>query len=133
METCYQIPPGKIAHQNIDGEVIVIHFDTGNYYSLNGSAAELWGLLDKPRNVASFAALFSDWDGQASQAVQRFLDELSSEQLVQRIQAQGVTVSNGAPVPFVPPLLEKYSDMQHLLLADPMHDVVEQGWPKVKA
>jgi hypothetical protein len=29
-------------------------------------------------------------------------------------------------------LFEKYTDMESLLLADPIHEVDEQGWPKLK-
>jgi hypothetical protein len=39
--------------------------------------------------------------------------------------------NNGHDKPsFTPPLLHKYSDMQELLLLDPIHDVDEAGWPK---
>ena len=38
----------------------------------------------------------------------------------------------GAPA-FVVPTLEKYTDMEALLLADPIHEVDEAaGWPKPK-
>ena len=30
------------------------------------------------------------------------------------------------------PLIEKYEDMQEMLLADPIHDVEAMGWPKLK-
>jgi hypothetical protein len=30
------------------------------------------------------------------------------------------------------PVLEKYTDMQELLLLDPIHDVEEAGWPKAR-
>jgi hypothetical protein len=44
---------------------------------------------------------------------------------------QILPASNGHAKPsFNPPLLNKYSDMQELLLLDPIHDVDEAGWPK---
>jgi hypothetical protein len=37
-------------------------------------------------------------------------------------------------VPFVAPVLRKYTDMQEFMLVDPIHDVdVDAGWPHVKA
>ena len=33
---------------------------------------------------------------------------------------------------FTPPKVNKYSDMQDLLLLDPIHDVDEKGWPESK-
>jgi hypothetical protein len=32
----------------------------------------------------------------------------------------------------VPPVLERYTDMQELLFLDPIHDVDESGWPHRK-
>jgi hypothetical protein len=34
---------------------------------------------------------------------------------------------------FQPPTLRKYTDMQDLLLIDPIHEVDDLGWPGVKA
>jgi hypothetical protein len=46
---------------------------------------------------------------------------------------------NGQPLPadvlpaaFVAPVLHKHTDMQDLLLLDPIHEVDETGWPSVK-
>ena len=133
METCYRIPSAKIAHQNIDGEVIVIHFDTGSYYSLNGSAAALWQMLGQPRSVHSLCSRFANSDAHTERAVQRFVSELASEGLLESLNAVSVKSRGDAPIPFDAPVIEKYSDMQYLLLADPLHDVEEEGWPKVKA
>ena len=33
---------------------------------------------------------------------------------------------------FVPPSLEKHSDIQDLLLLDPIHEVAQSGWPMRK-
>ena len=33
---------------------------------------------------------------------------------------------------FEAPILHKYTDMQDLLLLDPIHEVDEAGWPSVK-
>jgi hypothetical protein len=35
-------------------------------------------------------------------------------------------------LPFEPPVLRVYTDMQALLLLDPIHEVDESGWPNVK-
>jgi hypothetical protein len=44
------------------------------------------------------------------------------------IEAGGI---GGVPDPFDPPVLEKYTDMQHLILLDPVHEVDErEGWPR---
>ena|SRR6476660_8869681 len=35
----------------------------------------------------------------------------------------------GTAAAFVTPELHKYTDMQELLLVDPIHEVAEEGWP----
>ena len=35
------------------------------------------------------------------------------------------------PQPFSMPILHKYTDLEALLLIDPVHDVTTQGWPNL--
>ena len=35
----------QIVHETIDGETVVINLDSGSYYSLEGSGADLWSRL----------------------------------------------------------------------------------------
>lgn len=133
MDACYRISSMKIAHQNIDGEIIVIHYETGNYYSLSGSGARLWEMLERPQSVEALAARFENGRDRAERAVTTFVEKLLGEGLIERTHEAAMPVANGELIPFAPPVLERYSDLQQLLLADPIHDVEEQGWPKVKA
>jgi hypothetical protein len=69
--------------------------------------------------------------------VQRFLDELTAESLTERSTTSDAPSNADAPIPsaeqqpYTPPVLERYSDMQALLVLDPIHEVDEQGWPHV--
>jgi hypothetical protein len=132
METSYQITSAKIVHQTIDGEVMVICFDTGNYYSLTGAAAELWRMLSSPQTARGLRSRFADGDQEADGAVKRFLDTLIAEGLIEAAAAAATapaaandTISSSSLV------IEKYSDLQSLLLLDPIHDAEEEGWPKL--
>ena len=40
-----------------------------------------------------------------------------------------VIASAGQLLPVEPPVLHKYTDLQDLLLLDPIHDTDEAGWP----
>ena len=123
-------------HQTLDGEVIVVNLDTGTYYSFDGVAAEIWAAIERGLTVQEAVAEAADrYDASsdvAEPAVKRFLAELASEELI-----VGVNGSEplAAPVDGVPhdgfpePLLNKYTDMQELLLLDPIHEVDERGWP----
>jgi hypothetical protein len=70
--------------------------------------------------------------------VQDLLAQLQQENLIVPVDGTGavdldleVPSHNGHEKPsFNLPLLHKYSDMQELLLLDPIHDVDDAGWPK---
>jgi len=132
-DVSYQIAAEKVAHQIIDGEVIVIHFDTGDYYSLTGTGVDLWQMLAKPQNLRNIRARFADWSINAETSVKRFMTALVEEGLIEVTSAPGGATVAAEAIPFRDPVIEKYSDMKTILLADPIHDVQEEGWPKVKA
>lgn len=106
----------------------------------------IWELLQQSATiseiVAKLAAIYESSPGPLSEAVQKFIEELRSENLI--IANNIVTAQNHQPdaktirpsptnanQPFTPPHLHKYTDMQDLLLLDPIHDVTETGWPHV--
>jgi hypothetical protein len=61
-----------------------------------------------------------------------FMDRLVQENLVMRVS--GAPASSAAlpkgEIRFELPAMEKYGDMQDLLLSDPIHEVDEAGWPR---
>ncbi len=131
---------GRVLHDAIDGEVIVIDLTTGTYYSLRGSAAEMWGVLQRSPGATRddlAEALLAGYEtnGHELDAVASFLDKLHEEGLVNVVEGTQATV---APAPradaagvFAAPVLEKFTDMQDLVLIDPVHEVTEAGWPNV--
>jgi hypothetical protein len=135
-----------VIHEAIDGEVVVINLATGTYYSLRGSAAEAWELIQRPDGVvlgqlvATLAARFDAPPSDLRAALEPFLADLGEEGLVSWANdaassgtgVELVAASNGHADPaggFEPPRLEKFTDMQELVLLDPVHEVGESGWP----
>jgi len=138
----FRVNTPKVVHETIDGEVIIIHLDTGCYYSLDGTGAAVWDRLDHGASLGEI----SEWLGQtypdsvpqALSAVAQLAAELQSEDLIAASDA-APAARNGKPEPavtlppaFVVPVLHKHTDMQDLLLLDPIHEVDETGWPSVK-
>lgn len=128
-----------VAHESIDGEVIVINLISGNYYSLEGTGAEIWESIDRGYSLPKITALFADRyttdAANISPTIDRFVAELERENLiVARIQdtpeRQPARSINPQSIAFIPPIINRYSDMQELLLLDPIHDVDATGWPK---
>ena len=134
---------GTVLHDTIDDEVIVIDLTTGTYYSLRGTAAEVWGLLQRSpgmthEELAQAVVVRYQTNGHdVEAAMTQFLGQLHAEGLVSEVPASPATPAVAAmvepsttPAPeFVAPVLEKYTDMQDLVLIDPVHDVSEAGWP----
>lgn len=141
----FQLNQPDVVAEIFGDEIIAIHLKRGCYYSIEQSGASIWRLAIAGANVREIIAdIHQSYTGdrtEIQQHVQRFLDELQAAELI-------VPVTNGVhsathvatthpptnPIrePFVPPSLAEYTDMQELLLLDPIHDVDERGWPLQK-
>lgn len=124
-----------IVYDVIDGQVLIIRSDTGAYYSLDGTAAEIWAALlatgDEAAMAAQLAARHPEAAGELPGEVSAFVDRLIEERLVET-GAVGVAESVEVPTStsWTTPVLEAFSDMKDLLLFDPIHEVGPEGWPQ---
>ena len=137
----YRVNEGAVIHETIDGETVVIDLSTGTYFSLRDSAAAIWSLVVTGTTAESAAvALAERYDGSPEllqAAAAELLEELARENLV--VSTAGVIASlppaahaDGERLPFTRPVLEKYTDMQDIILLDPVHHVdAATGWPSV--
>jgi Coenzyme PQQ synthesis protein D (PqqD) len=136
-----------VLHEAIDGEVIIIDLATGTYYSLRDSAADVWGFVQRSPGIGTreladaLAHRYATNGADVESAVMRFMEDLLAEGLVRtstrRTETTGADVagmgSNGGPAAaFAPPVLERFTDMQDLVLLDPVHQVGESGWPHAR-
>ena len=134
----YKIVDHNVAHEIIDGEVIIIHFDTGNYYSLEGIAAQMWQWFAARASRQQILDAFQDLQPRQIQHLDEFIDFLLKEELLMTTEpgAESESPSTSSlpkhEVPFQSPKYTKYNDMQVLLMSDPLHDVDETGWPNLE-
>jgi Coenzyme PQQ synthesis protein D (PqqD) len=124
------IPGDRVVSETIDGEVVAIDLESGSYYSLEGPAARAWEAIragqDLDGVVAAVAAECGVDADEARADVAAFLAELESEGLL----AVGNGSAPSGPGPgSVQLVLHRYTDMQDLIVLDPIHDVDETGWP----
>jgi hypothetical protein len=146
-QMCFTINTPTIVHETIDNEVVMIDFDTGNYYSLDKVGTEIWGHIVRGASVGAIVeALARRYDVSRSEihdSVQRLVAELQAERLVMPDSTGAGATAIGSDPPaaagveastssFEAPVLHKYTDMQELLLLDPIHEVDETGWPSVR-
>lgn len=139
----FRINTPTVTHETIDGEAVIINLDTGNYYSLVDAGSFIWSLVDKGASASEVQhVILQTYHGDAQdvdRGVQELLAQLQQENLIVPVDGAGDALdlapvapgNNGHEKPsFNPPSLNKYSDMQELLLLDPIHDVDDAGWPK---
>jgi hypothetical protein len=76
----------RVVLQRVDGQAILLHVDTGRYYSLEEVSGRVWDLCDGKHSVAAITAgICREYEAPAD-AVERdvltFLREMAEEQLV---------------------------------------------------
>lgn len=133
-------PSPNISARSFGDEIVAANFVSGIYYSMLGSAAQIWeGLIaGAPRDhVVSEVAALSDCDpAEFASAGAEFIDALLAEQLI--VPAEGLKPVDWKPAATVeaaygPPMLQRFDDMADLLVIDPVHDVEDMGWPHASA
>jgi hypothetical protein len=122
----FRVNSPKVIHQIFETEVVIVNLETGIYYSIRGSGMDIWCALDAGMAPAEIVSAFA-----AEPAVQDFIEELEREQLIVATNGEPEAGEKLSPAQtFVPPILEKFTDMREMLLIDPIHELDEGGWPK---
>ncbi len=134
-EQRYQPNEPNVIQEVIDGEAIIADLGRGLYFSLDDLGSRIWAALVSgcsSRDITEVCT--SRLSAEAGQGFQDLLDQLLAEQLL--VPAAGDGTANGAATfldgfedAYAPPRLSKYTDMEQLLLLDPIHEVDETGWP----
>lgn len=135
-------PFPHVIFEEADSEVVVVDLVRGIYYYLTGTAAYLWMALHAGKSFSETVASLSDaieLIAEVSDDCERFTLDLMNEGLLKPCEKMAEAAPS-APDPkdfvtgkYVPPSIETYSDLQDILLLDPVHDVDESGWPIPRA
>jgi hypothetical protein len=138
----FRVNSPRVMHETIEGEVILIDLTTGSYYSLRDAGTEVWHAIESGSDEDGIGDAFElRYEGPREEirsAVGRLLDELAAEGLIEPVDSDAVSDERAsiAPrpgadgrTPFQAPVLEKHTDMQDLILLDPVHEVDPRGWP----
>jgi hypothetical protein len=129
----------SVVHEKFGDETVIVSLDSGSYYSAQGTGGVIWNLVSEgssERNIVRhIRAEFNGDSDEISRATANFLDQLIEESLVSPEyvdDGDGSSLAHSVGKPdqvFVTPLLQKYTDMEEMLMLDPIHEVDEQGWP----
>jgi hypothetical protein len=141
----YAIDTARIVSEIIDGEAVVIDLANGYYYSLDPTATAIWEAIQSgqsvPRIVSALRRRYDCSGVDPEPATLEFLAQLSADDLIAPDPSPGAspdldtsaTVDDPREaVPFRAPTLQRFTDMQHFLLVDPIHEVDDRGWPHAR-
>jgi hypothetical protein len=144
MTVHYTVLP-TVSMERLDGETIVIDFESGRFYSFRESAADLLWLISLGIEFALFESVlqryFSIQDiNELTRDVDSFIETILSLNLIEKIVVNSEIDSAGlsdVELPedylrrdWVSPLLVSNDELSDLLKIDPIHDVTESGWPE---
>ncbi len=133
----YRILRPRIVYEVLNNEVIAIDFDTGTYFVLPHAAKQVWLLIEKQISVEQIAQLMADhYQRGYSQVlldIEPFIEQLLCNGLIELSDSQGS--AEGVQIDsqgwqYDAPKLMTYTDVQDLLLLDPIHEIAEVGWPE---
>ena len=135
----YRVNSPQVINETIDGEAIMINLATGSYYSLDRVGGDVWTLLEASLSVDDIVAQLGQRYDAAEDDIRRgvsdLVQRLSDEELVvpcddgDAVGAASLEPVPASRLPFRAPSLEKFTDMQDLILLDPVHEVDSRGWP----
>ncbi len=131
----------QVITEHFDDEVVAINLETGCYYNMEKSGALVWMLICQG---VTFDEIMHEVEQRylgeralIEPSIWQFMDELQQAQLVVQSTDSAIAQpdtplrlpASSAKIAFTPPVLCEYTDMQELLLLDPIHEVSNQGWP----
>ena len=140
----YQVLP-SVSMERLDGETIVIDFESGRFYSFRESAADLLWLISTGIEFALFESVLQKYfrvheSTDLFQDIGSFIDTLLGLNLIEMSAVDSEIDSTGisdVELPedylrrdWVSPLLVSNDELSDLLKIDPIHDVTESGWPE---
>jgi hypothetical protein len=134
----YRIMSPPVVLETVDEETIIVNLDTGSYYDLNHTGGRLLEALGRGAGlddaVARLAADYGVDEDALAAAAAVLVGRLEEEGIIVAAEADPAAdsaVNGWAPPakPYEAPALSKYTDMQELLLLDPVHEVDGAGWP----
>lgn len=128
----------RMIHETLDQETVIIDTESGIYFNIGGSGSLIFQILKEGATndtiTDRLAVHYQSDPASLRPVVEKFTADLLTEAIIvvadQPTDAQSAMFS-AADVPafYTPPILNKFTDMEELLLIDPIHEVEERGWP----
>jgi len=135
----YKLNEEKMFFDIADGQAVVINFTTGMYYGTSTLGSVVLEQLVKnvsPEKIACAVKKAEGCPADFDAKLQDFIATLLEKEVLVKIDSsedKEAEISSDAYADGFALTVDEFSEVQDLLLADPVHDVdVEQGWPIMK-
>ena len=137
-ETAYEVAGEGVLWEAFEDEVVVINLDNGCYYALDAVGGVVFDLLAVGLPAGEVVdRLVRSYEGERDTMraeVDAFAGRLLDAGVLRARDgaAPAEPLADDVPTakePFRAPQIRSYTDMQDLLMIDPIHDVDETGWP----
>lgn len=137
----YELNEPDVVAETIDNEAIVINLEKGVYFSIRSIGLYAWEALlsHHPSEViaSELSKRFPAEAAKIDEDMRVYLKALLDERLLRvtssdRNHHGPFPSDNLLSIIYECPAFQKYTDMEALLLLDPIHDTDEQGWPHTK-
>jgi Coenzyme PQQ synthesis protein D (PqqD) len=137
----YAINSPGVVHESFVDEAVIVNLNNGAYYSLDKAGLAIWNLILAGASIGEivdhvggrYAAARAD----ILAAVLELISTLRREDLIGPAdaakpagKAADVNSNGGEKTAFEPPVLNKFTDVEDLLVLDPIHEVDAAGWPQ---
>jgi hypothetical protein len=136
----YKINELRAMSETLEDETIIINLENGSYYNMNKTGTIIWDKIQSNYSnlqiIEYFINNFNETYEIIEDSVIKLIEFLKNDNLILEVEYnEPVKPEYGkfTKENFVIPLIERYDDMQEMLLADPIHDVQEEGWPMIKS
>ena len=107
----------------IAGEAVIVHLGSGRYFALNPAATELWVWFGSGRSTADLAAVLEAAPAPWQAAAQPLVDAWVDEQLLVSAPRSVDREIGASPISDAVPEMRMFTDLEDLLLLDPIHDI----------
>jgi hypothetical protein len=136
-QNVFRVIEEALEWERVNGEVIVISFASGKYFSLSGSAADVWHLMIAGIDETRLTELLTkSWslDPLHPVEVRPFIDECLNEGLIEETNLEELNSYGELPndldrSKWITPQLMVFGNLKDLIMVDPVHDASLINWP----